>query len=203
MFKCRSFPAEDKQVLVIRKFIYQAYAIDLHWIPPAKNPSQWTVVDRDRSEPYFVDFYDSHADWFALYTKDKDELIGCCRTIKPKEGRLEVELYHSIPSEYKKASAPAEMNRFALKKEYLASNAPLILFLAVVEHALSKNIDALFIATPVTIADFCVKIGFRRIEGAVFKYFPSDPLDTSLLVLDLKDKALMEGIIRQCRTMHL
>ena len=201
MFLCKTIAASDPQVLAIKKFMYQCYAVDLHWVPNQGNPSQWVVMDSQSPAPCFADFYDSHAQWFAVYEQKGHELIGSCRLISPKEQKLEIELYHEIPSKYKRAKMRLEMNRLSVKREYLSSNVTLMLFMAALEYSLQQNIDAFFIAAPPGIADICTKMGLTRVENGTFKYFSSDPQSSTILHLDLTNKTLIEGILRQCRNM--
>jgi predicted GNAT family N-acyltransferase len=130
---------------------------------------------------------------------DDEDLVASCRIIKPKEKRLEFELYQHISNLIPLRMPRVELNRFAVKSEYIHGRAVIELFLEVLEHCLDEKIATLFISAPAAMVPICLNLGFTETKSQEFRYFPSDPQPSRILCLDFTDRDRIEGIHRRCR----
>ncbi len=178
-----------------RYFLYDVYAKEMNWTPPFPNPSEW-VIKENHNGKFFSDRFDFDSQWFGVY--DGFTLIACGRVLYPLENKLEVELYHPIPDWYKiRYYKLTEINRIAVKKEFLASGALNVLSLEFIKFFIKQKTDYAFAsAYNAEMIDFLRSIGFKTMNPPVkFKYFKSDANAVNLMCLDCTDQKKIKNII--------
>lgn len=192
----------QNDILSAQRLVYSVYTGELSWRPEQPNPSNWIEsIHPDGS--YFQDKFDPMSSWFGV-VGESEQLIAAVRLILPVEKKLELEHYHHLPSNYTKGSAKlVEINRLAIKKEFLQTPAPVILALQVFEHIAdpANAIDYVFIgASSPELQNLCQSMGFELLGSEnEFRYFKSDPFPTKLMALDCTNKPAIERVIANFR----
>ena len=166
-----------------KHFLYSVYAGQLNWLPQPDNPSGW-AVERDEDGEYFDDIYNDTARWFGVY--DGGPLAASGRLLYPVGSKLEIELYDSIPDEFRgNGLSRVEMNRIAVDESYNGTEALSLLFREMLLFVREHQIDCIFTAAPESTLPIIEDMNFRILRS--FKYAPEDTSPAYCAVFEAED----------------
>ncbi len=191
-----SKPLNQSETRAAKHFLYEVYTEELGWIPEPGNPSQWVVLE-DSEGAYLDDMFNRSAHWFGVF--DGPRFAASGRLFFPVKSKLEIELYDTIPCEFRgHGKIRAEMNRIAIAETYNGTAVPALLFIEIISFARKKGIDYLFTAAPEKTVDIISMLDFQILHQ--FKYHQNDTHPAYCAVFDVNDDAKVQRVIRSLET---
>ncbi|MBN1646904.1 MAG: hypothetical protein JW874_02625 [Spirochaetales bacterium] len=189
-FDARILDADE--ALAARHFCYDVYAGQLNWLPAEGNPSGW-VVRQDAQGFYFEDMFNRTARWFGVFEAGSFACTG--RVFTPADKGLELELYNTIPPQYKEEGRTrVELNRLTVDARYNGSPVIGLLLREMFSYVRESRIDYVFVAAPPASMPIVMDIGFSVVN--TFKYAPEDEEYVSCTLFDTTDRVKLDEQIK-------
>ena len=181
---------DENAILMSKKLVYKTYTEEMSWEPPDDNPSDFRIEIDANGDKYLDDKFSNNSTYIAMF--DESHMVATARVIKQKDSPLEVTLYRTLEEPLNLGSSLAEINRVAVKKEYMTSNALLLLFSYAIKFCEQGKVNYLLttVAFP-NPGNFFIGTGFEK-SGDEFRYSKNDPAPVNIVFFDLEDRLKMQ-----------
>ena len=189
----------DAEIAEAKALLYRIYIQEMAWQFEASNPSGIRIEQDPSGRKILTDDLESFATWFGAFKGD--DLIGCLRLVRPKESKLEFELYkkHFPDTKNSQRNFWRELNRFAVEKEERSSVAPVCLIREAGLECANQQVQKLFVAVSFPQPfELCRQLGFEATDNLAFKYAEGDPNFVKLMILQSDKQGALESMISVC-----
>lgn len=191
--------SSDQDLASYRSLLYRTYIEDKRWEVTPLNAAGLRVeqgTSGGKPMPMLCDRFDAVAHVFGVFD-DNGVLMSGLRVVEPLEGRLELDVLHSMPQRFKASYLRRfEISRCVIAKGYSCQPQLLALFRSVAEFLQGGQCDLLFAGVAESEHGVVLRrIGFVSSDQAMFRsVFLGSPM-ARMLHLDCRVNGALDQLM--------